>query len=178
MRKTSGVTKYEVRWQLVRSSVKGKKTPLKTKLEMVRRYYEESRTYDRWERCFNWLEGLSRGYKAHLNNTIEDLLSQEFSYYRSCKEESLRAGIFPINQEKELRDLRSASDSEVSILLKDLCTTNIKWLKKGYLHRECNDFLDFIILNKPSLVDDQKIKQLNEARAASQFIENKHNFFF
>ena len=67
MRKSKDITKYNADWQIVRSSIKGSKFSLEEKLSKVKRYFDNNRSEDRWERCVNWCEGLIMGYKAAKN---------------------------------------------------------------------------------------------------------------
>lgn len=176
MRKTLDITKYEIEWQIVRSSIKGGKTSFDEKIEKALAYYEETKSKDRWERVYNWLEGLSRGYKAAKNqeaiNTIGFLLEGLNEDRGSDLKEA-------IDSEEQLIILHEACQHAIKVLWEDLFRTNEKWLKKGYFHRECNEFMDWVEANKDFEVKERySLERLASLRAESSTKKNGHSFFF
>lgn len=143
MRKSVGITKYELQWQLLRSSIKGKdnnsEEDLLSKFSQVRIYFEQSKTYDRWERVYNWLEGLHRGFHKK-GDFFLNLVESELVYYKSIEPQKQTS----IDCENSLSTLLFACFGERKVLWDDLFKTNKNWLEKGYFHKECNDFLDFL----------------------------------
>jgi hypothetical protein len=168
MRKSVTISKYEIEWQILRSSLKGKfNDNLELKLEKVFDYYNQTSTLDRWERVVNWLEGFQRAIKDLIKR---QRIQEEINFYKSLQPK----------EEKSLtiqeQDFKKYSLKERVDLWKDLFNTNKKWLMNGYFHKECNLFLDslfssFEIEVKPSY---QKLLILRGLKPKI----NNHNFFF
>ena len=168
MRKSVTISKYEIEWQILRSSLKGKfNDNLELKLEKVFDYYNQTSTLDRWERVVNWLEGFQRAIKDLIKR---QRIQEEINFYKSLQPK----------EEKSLtiqeQDFKKYSLKERVDLWKDLFNTNKKLLMNGYFHKECNLFLDslfssFEIEVKPSY---QKLLILRGLKPKI----NNHNFFF
>jgi len=178
MRKSVDVTKYEIDWQILRSSVKGKfNDNLSLKFDKVRSYFEQTYSYDRWERCVNWLEGLEKGMK---DDCKKFLILEEINQYKSIK--PIKRESIIINQQKN--EIIKYDFQSRYILWKDLFLTNAKWLENGYFHKECNLFIDclysvFKNLNEIHLIDTKyNLKNLIQLRCKCSGIPNKHQFFF
>jgi hypothetical protein len=174
MRKSKDITKYNADWQIVRSSIKGSKFSLEEKLSKVKSYFDNNRSEDRWERCVNWCEGLIMGYKAAKNvNAINRIVEEIESYgVRSLydKEDS------NVNNNTLLREY---SYDKRLVLWKDMYKTNTKWLKKGYYHKECNEFMDDMVnVFMRNREDIWRFDILLELREESKNLENTHKFFF
>jgi hypothetical protein len=174
MRKSKDITKYNADWQIVRSSIKGSKFSLEEKLSKVKKYFDYNRSEDRWERCVNWCEGLIMGYKASKNLDAIDRIIKEIDSYddRSLynKEDS------NVNNNTLLREY---SYDERLVLWKDMYRTNTKWLKKGYYHKECNEFMDDMVnIFMKNREDIWRFDILLEIREESKNLENTHKFFF
>lgn len=165
MKKTAGITKYEIHWQILRSSLKGRfNDDLQYKLERVYSYYKDKPSYDRYERVFNWIEGLHRGFKDNYKrDLLMDLASKlDFHDLSKCQESINKDsdfGVYNINQ--------------LQFLWKDLLKTNLSWLNKGYFHNELNTFMD-----KLSGYIDVDKKLLEISREKSKYLKNHHKFFF
>ena len=176
MKKTKGVTKYEIEWQILRVALKGSlnesEDDLLIKINKVFNYFEKDKIYERWERVFNWLEGLLRGYHSKEQVMIEIVRDKlmEFEYLKP--EIILNEKI--INSEKILE----YGDDLLKLLWVDLFRTNRKWLLKGYFHKECNDFMDLVYNHLEESSLNRKQKELLALRKASSLIENNHKFFF
>jgi hypothetical protein len=85
MRKTFGITKYESRWQLLRASIKGKyNDDLSYKFSLVLSYFKEDLSYNRWERVFNWTEGLLRGLKDEDKRIHTATFLDELNQLKPC----------------------------------------------------------------------------------------------
>lgn len=182
MKKTDGITKYEMQWQLIRSSIKGSKTDLESKLEEAQAYFLEKRTYDRWERVYNWLEGLERGYVGKDRDGNINRIVAERSWYNALKEKCVIQDSYELDQERESQTLVNASLKAVTCLWKDLFSTNKKWLEKGYYHKECNDFMDKLWNARQDIMQCVSYKYsmdcLADLRTQCGETENKHKFFF
>lgn len=181
MRKTEGVTKYELQWQLLRSSIKGKdnssESALTSKFTQVKSYFEQSETYDRWERVYNWLEGLRRGFHKK-GEFFLNLVESELVYYKSLEPQKQTS----VRCENSLSSLLLVGFNERKVLWDDLFKTNKNWLEKGYFHKECNDFLDFLYQSF-ELKNEIHLLKLNKAyllelRENKTQIKNSHKFFF
>jgi len=174
MRKSKDISKYNADWQIVRSSIKGSKFRLEEKLSKVKKYFDYNRSEDRWERCVNWCEGLIMGYKASKNLDAIDKIIEEIKSYgdRSLYEKENN------NTENDIL-LLEYSYGERLILWKDMYNTNTKWLKKGYYHKECNEFMNSMvrIFNKFG-EDIWRYNILLDLREESKRLENTHKFFF
>jgi len=174
MRKSKDISKYNADWQIVRSSIKGSKFRLEEKLSKVKKYFDYNRSEDRWERCVNWCEGLIMGYKASKNLDAIDRIIEEIESYgdRSLYEKENN------NIENDIL-LLEYSYGERLILWKDMYNTNTKWLKKGYYHKECNEFMNSMvrIFNKFG-EDIWRYNILLDLREESKRLENTHKFFF
>jgi len=174
MRKSKDITKYNADWQIVRSSIKGSKFGLEEKLSKVKNYFNSNKSEDRWERAVNWCEGLIMGYKASKNLDAIDRIIKEIDSYgdRSLynKEDS------NVNNNTLLREY---SYDERLVLWKDMYRTNTKWLKKGYYHKECNEFMDDMVnIFMKNREDIWRFDILLEIREESKNLENTHKFFF
>jgi len=186
MKKTAGITKYELQWQLIRASIKGQGTNLEGKLGEACAYFLETKKYDRWERVYNWLEGLLRGYKAAKDDISINIINEELFAYRKWKEDGtvLYKGDndYGLNEESEAERLIIAPIRSVVVLWKDLYKTNSKWLEKGYNHKECNAFMDWLWNNSYELKSNVKYEYsmdyLVTKREDCNLKENKHKFFF
>lgn len=182
MKKTEGITKYEVQWQLIRSSIKGSGTELESKLEEVRAYYLETGTYDRWERVYNWLEGIFMGYRASKSIANIQRVKDEMVWYDNEKKHVNIQRSYGVDKKNQLERLEGASLKSATVLWKDLFRTNSKWLKKGYYHQGCNDFMDWLWDNRQDIMGEVNYKYsmdwLVELRRHSKKSENNHKFFF
>lgn len=178
MKKTEGITKYEVQWQLIRAGIKGSKTEIESKLSQVREYFLETQTYDRYERAFNWLEGLEMGYRGKGKDEAESLIHAEKLWYKSAAYYNAHE----LDAEKQIELLMKAELKDVVNLWKDLFRTNSKWLQKGYYHKECNNFMDWLWNSRQDIMREVNYKYsmdwLAGLREVCSNSENKHKFFF
>lgn len=176
MRKSKDISKYEIEWQVLRSSLKGKlNDDIETKLSKAECYFEKTFSSDRHERVLNWMEGLLMGFKA--TGKSPSLLVEQILYYKSM--DNLRPALaIDIQQQEEVLDL--FSDEEIVNLWTDLCKTNEKWLKKGYFHKECNAFLDWLYSRKKNILNKCRFSynDLLSLRNNSRGVKNTHQFFF
>jgi len=174
MRKSKDITKYNADWQIVRSSIKGSKFSLDEKLSKVKSYFDNNRSEDRWERCVNWCEGLIMGYKAAKN---VDAINRVMEEIESYGDRSLYGKEDSNIDNKEL--LLNYSYDERLVLWKDMYKTNTKWLKKGYYHKECNDFMDdMVYIFHHNNEEIWRYGVLLDLREESESLENTHKFFF
>jgi len=121
----------------------------------------------------NWCEGLIMGYKASKNVDAINRILEEIESYgdRSLYNRE-------VSEDNNLL-LEKYDYSERLLLWKDLYKTNTKWLKKGYYHKECNEFMDNMVkvFNK-KMEDIWRYGFLIELREESKNLENTHKFFF
>lgn len=141
MKKSENITKYSVKWQLLRASIKGGKTSFGVKLDKVLFYLREEGAVDAWERVYNFLEGLQRGYISSGDgfkiNTIEETL-QILKLEKVNVKETL-------SEVCEIELLMNTSFSDRYCLYKDLYLRSKKWLDGGYIHKEQEAFIDKLI---------------------------------
>lgn len=181
MRKSKNITKFDVEWQIIRSSIKGQKTSFDEKIEKALDYLERKKSIDAKERVMNWLEGLRMGYKASKSfekiKVIDDLLGKIKERKMDLKEDEITS----VDWVEELSKFDASSKLK---LWKDLYTRNAKWLKNGYLNEELNEFHMILTddLEKNHVKAFQKIESKNEMleelRLKSLYMENSHTFFF
>lgn len=181
MRKSKDITKYDVDWQMVRTKVKGQKTPFDEKLKIVKDFWSNNPTIDNQERILNWLEGLKMGYIASHNDSAINDIDKEMEDYKSEvpqeKEEDL-------TDQEQIDKIKHYDFKDRLALWKDLFKRNEDWLEKGYNHKEHNHFMDLLWLvfrdnkeegNIPAEYDSIKLYKL---RNAAEKKENTHKFFF
>jgi len=169
--KSFGVTKYDLKWQVLRASLKGQLNDnLEEKLSFVDSYFIETPSYNRWERVYNWLLGLERGFKASRNEEKIKIIQETLKYYLSVKpNQSFKEDTYD--------DFSSYSQDQLMTLWKDLYKTNRQWLIKGYLHKECNQFLDTLAAHL-RLLNSVRFAELLLLRENSKHIKNTHKFLF
>ena len=178
MKKSKDITKYNLKWQMVRASVKGTKVPLESKLKTVNDYFNEEKTKDAHERVLNYLEGLQMGYRGK-NQEAVDRIDTEIVKFRTINKDALlkeREGFI------SLEDATKYSFDDRHRLWKDLFTRNRKWLEKGYIQKEINDFMDVLYKlfekNQEKVSDAYSNEKLKALRKDAGEKENTHSFFF
>lgn len=161
MKKSQGISKYDIDWQVFRVSLKKLKSHI-DKVETVAQYLIDHPTTGNRERILNYLEGLSMAYKepkrAEILQIKDDLSSYPVVEDNSASEE-----------------FDNYSDEELYPVIKDLQARNNKWLAKGYRHDEQIAFLKklFTYLHRADLLLDLDLKVKK-----SKTIPNTHKFFF
>ena len=182
MKKTKDITKYSVKWQLLRSSIKGPKTSCVEKISKVLCYLSEEETVDSWERVYNFLEGLQRGYIGSGDLDKIDLINKELIILKEIKSSFVKKEDF--DGLKEMAFLKKTAFVERYHLYKDLFGRSRSWLMKGYFHQEQESFIDilmnvFIHNDEESLIKDNfSYKKLKNLRERASLVENRHKFFF
>ena len=178
MKKSKDITKYNLKWQMVRSSIKGPLVALNDKIATVNNYFDTERTVDAYERVLNYLEGLQMGYTGKDPRAVSQI-GTEINRYRNMDTSSL------LKEPSGFIKFEDASrynfDDRLN-LWKDLFLRNRKWLEKGYVQKEINDFMN--VLNQlfqqnneilPSAYSYEKLQQL---RSNASTMKNTHKFFF
>lgn len=181
MQKSKNITKYNIDWQILRASIKGKNQSMEGKIHTVRVFFLANKTQDNWERCVNFLEGLQLGYKAAGNLEAIHAINEELELY---KVENV------LELEKEENEVSSVSAmkkhgfKERYALWIDLYKRNRDWLLKGYFQKEVNTFMDNLWETFALFEEEDQIKAnyqkecLLKLRQEASFITNKHKFFF
>jgi hypothetical protein len=178
MKKTKNITKYNLKWQMIRASIKGSDTPLKDKISIVNKYFNEEKTIDAYERVLNYLEGLQMGYRGK-NDNAENSIQKEIDDYHSINTAELAK---EPNSFITFEDAVKYSFKKRYNLWKDLFIRNKKWLERGYFQKEINDFMD--ILNQLFEQNEEKLdkaysfEKLQQLRRKAETKENTHKFFF
>ncbi len=180
MRKTDGITKYVIRWQLLRSQIKGNKATLDEKIERATDYFEETESYDRWERVYNWMEGLLRGYKSAKDTEKQHYIKSVMRSFHSIKPLIITA--LEKDEEQEYEYLQSLNEKDLVCVWKDNFKRTEEYLKKGYYHEEVNVFMNWMWKNSSIdyLVKYRWSIDYLEAlrRGCREKKKNEHYFFF
>lgn len=176
MKKSRDITKYNLKWQMVRSKVKGSSVDLNNKLKLVNNYFEEEKTIDAYERVLNYLEGLQMGYRGR-NQEAVDIIDKVIQNYRNMNIMSLKK---EMNGFIDVSKTRQYPYKERLVLWKDLFNRNKKWLQKGYIQKEINDFMDVLYLSfaNEHIPENYSMQSLNDLRSAAEKLDNTHRFFF
>lgn len=178
MKKSKNITKYNLKWQLLRVSIKGPEIPLNTKIDKVLNYFNEEYTQDAYERVLNYLEGLQMGYRGKDEKAVH-IIQKYINEFND---------IDPLELEKEKDSFITFEEAykypfDIRYeLWKDLFKRNEKWLLNGYFQKEINDFMDIlsgIFKSKSETLGDRYSSEyLSELRIKSKSKENTHKFFF
>tara|TARA_Y100000593_G_C4272762_1_gene318299 strand:- start:753 stop:1262 length:510 start_codon:yes stop_codon:yes gene_type:complete len=169
MRKTKNITKYNLKWQCVRVSVKGSKVELSDKISTTMNYLVSEKTIDAKERVLNWLEGLQMGYRKK-NQEAVDIIDKQIAFVKQIG--------YDLKEIDDI-DIKEIDTKTLQFVYRDLAKRSEKWLVKGYIHKEQESFLDMIndelVLRNCEIAWAEKIKILREAAAN---MKNTHKFFF
>lgn len=178
MKKSKDITKYNIKWQLLRLSLKGPSISMPNKIKYANRYFDSEKTIDAYERVLNYLEGLQMGYR-YRNPDAANRIQQEIDRYCSMDTQSL---LKEPNGFITFEDASEYSYTDRHNLWVDLFIRNKKWLERGYFQKEINDFMDVLYKlfthrkeTSTMFYSYEKLKQLrNEAKRKT----NTHKFFF
>lgn len=171
--KTTGISKYDIHWQIVRVSLKGKfNTDVSKKIGIAVKYFLENPNKSRRERVLNWLQGLEKGFKDSYVKVSLKVCIDSFSS-RPYNEE-----LEPTADSPE--DFAQYKQSQLYYLYLDLFKTNKNWLEKGYFHKECNAFLDKLIeaIGEENIASQYSKAILEKLREQARFKPNTHKFLF
>lgn len=165
MKKTKGISKYHLDWQVLRAA---KLKPLKTvdeKIQIATEFLFENPSRQRAERVINYLEGLAMGYRGKNEEAVEKI------------EQALIELGDPKNYEWDTVDMEtmpdSFSDKDLKQTYKDNFARYKKFALKGYFHRELYDFLKRDAFRAFSDLEEiERLKQIADSQP------NRHNFFF
>jgi hypothetical protein len=176
MKKSSNITKYNLKWQMVRSKIKGSSVPLNNKLKLVNNYFEEEKTIDAYERVLNYLEGLQMGYRAHDQKAV-GIIDELIKKYKDMDTLKLKK---EMNSFIDVSETQHYSYKERLDLWKDLFNRNKKWLQQGYTQKEINDFMDILYLSfaDEHIQANYSMDKLENLRRRAQKLDNTHKFFF
>lgn len=178
MKKSKDITKYNLKWQMIRSKIKGPSVPLKDKIKTVREYFDSEKTKDAYERVLNYLEGLMLGYKGKNEDAVAQIAQEIMEYYKIDTNKLLKERDSFITFE----DATKYSFEERYDLWKDLFIRNKKWLEKGYFQKEINDFMDVMYQlfkkNNENLDKAYSIERLEHLRKEAEGKENTHRYMF
>lgn len=148
------VSKYDIRWQFFRVSLKGKSFQDKKNL------------------IISFLPYLSFNNKERLRNYIEGC-------FLSPENESELLSL--IEKSPTISSVSSVSFEDYSVeervlLYRDLFIRNKNWLSKGYLHKEQNEFIDNLSLYVP--IKYQKSEELISLREKCSKMKNTWKFIY
>lgn len=169
MRKTKDITKYNLAWQLVRQSAKLQKKA-QDKVNLCLSFLEETPNKANHERVRNWVEGLERGYRRVDQSVCEYLNEVVLPLVDSVKLEDVPDAHI---------DISTVSLRALDALYNDLYIRGFKWLNKGYIHQEHEQFMDMLAeeLDKRSELS-YKHEEYLRARRVAATIENTHKFLY
>ena len=163
---------------MVRSSIKGPSIPLNDKITIANNYFDAEKTVDAYERVLNYFEGLQMGYTGKDPQAVEQI-GKEIERYRSMDRSSL---LKEPNGFIKFEDAVKYSFEDRLALWKDLFLRNKKWLEKGYVQKEINDFMDVLNglfrKNGEKLNPSYSYERLEQLRATASKTQNTHKFFF
>lgn len=180
MKKSENITKYSVKWQLLRASIKGGKTSFEVKLDKVLFYLREEGTIDAWERVYNFLEGLQRGYVSSGDDLKINIIEEALQVLKLEKTNIKEV----LSEVCEIKLLMNTSFSDRYCLYKDLYLRSKKWLEGGYIHKEQEAFIDKLIdifntKSESHLIQSRyEFASLYNLREKASLMKNKHKFFF
>lgn len=157
MKKTKNITKYSIDWQVIR--VKNHRLPANQQINNVIKFYLKNRSYNNWERIYNYLQGLYLGYKNENNKLI---VAEGMRWFENNKTLKISA---------ELLDFECFKIEDLILVYKDLYKRNEKWLNSGYKNKELNIFLKKLwsFLNN---------KDLNLKKNYDKIVINKNTYKF
>lgn len=134
------VNKYEVNWQIVRTSVKGKKVSLEEKLSKVWNYFQTYKTYEAWARSVNWLNGLLLGYKASGDIEAMDKVQTAFDQYGDG--EGLPNELFSVAIQTQ--NVLKHSFEDRFTLYKDLFKYEKNFTSRRYRHNDLEKLVNLL----------------------------------
>jgi hypothetical protein len=161
--------KYDIHWQVARINAKNASS-LDEKMHSVFGYLDAVKTEDAYDRVLNWLMGIERGYRKHSRENVDRLVQAQ-------EQLKLKKNEYKGTQEVSL-DFSSYSNDVLKSLFNDLKTRSIKWLQKGYWHRDQESFLDALIEELGRRKVSINTTTLYAHREESKVKENTHKFFF
>lgn len=166
MKKSQGITKYSLEWQLVRMKSK-KLSTVEAKINNVLVYLSKHRNKHAYERVANYLEGLQMGYRGKSDAAVE-LLDDTLK--------SLTKYDAPVDTDHQ--DWHLVADVELVAMYKDLTTRSGRWLSKGYSHKEQAAFEDKIVVEMDRRGIPHGHSNHVSKRNKAGSIKNTHKFFF
>ncbi|MFA5754284.1 MAG: hypothetical protein WC905_02955 [Patescibacteria group bacterium] len=178
MKKTKDITKYNLKWQIIRSNIKGPSISLHSKIKAVSDYFNSEKTIDAYERVLNYLEGLQMGYIGKNQKAVDQIEQEIYKYREMNTSEMLKEpnGFITFN------DAIKYSFKDRYNLWKDLFIRNRKWLKNGYIQKEINDFMDILYRlfqqNQEIIDKSYSYETLEQLRMDASKKTNTHKFFF
>jgi hypothetical protein len=181
MKKTKNITKYDIRWQIIRASLKGKGASfLKENIEIVKKYFLENKSQDRWERSVNWLEGVIKGYGASNNIEAIDICLSAINDFG--ERDNLSYENFEVYNQKSL--IKQYSFDERYLLWKDLFKYNKHYCSRRYRALELESLIDqmyevFIENNEHNQIKENfSYDKLLKFRSEYKNGTNNKKFFF
>lgn len=168
MKKSADITKYNLKWQLVRVAARQHKA-VEDKVATAMAYFNDDVNKHSYERVLNWLEGLHMGYRRSSKDAcdyIDGVIAQ------------VKATDVVRSDDSDV-SISSVSDEDLMRLYKDLYTRGVKWLDKGYIHEEHEAFMDNIAFEISERgLKNKKHDVYLDKRLDAYSMENKHKFFF
>lgn len=167
MRKTADITKYNLKWQLVRVAARQHKD-VRDKVATALAYFEQDTNRHSYERVVNWLEGLHMGYRRS---------SKEACDYIDNVIEQVKAVEVVLEGDTEV-DIRTVDSALLLRVYKDLYARGWKWLEKGYVHEEHENFIDNVAFELKQRSVATKHDEYLDKRLDAYGMENTHKFLY
>lgn len=141
MKKSKDITKYEISWQLMRASIKGKNdmASLEKNLKnLYESYFLVRKSQEAWERVANYIEALIRGFKN--DSTRIDICIKYLDKLgdRNCLE--FKESSFDLTN--QLGAIRGLSFDERYVVWKDLVKYEKHFCSRRYRHKELESLVD------------------------------------
>ena len=184
MKKSEGITKYEIHWQILRASRKGNfsESVLRETLELVLDYFNKRKSDEAYERVHNYIEALIKGYQGNeakissVDLCIEALDKLGDRVYER-KEGSL-------NIEDQISEIEKFSFEERYGLWKDLFRYEKHFCSRRYRHKELECLVDQlwqVFLSQGevgSIKSNFSYEKIQRFRAEYRNGTNNKKFFF
>lgn len=167
MKKSADITKYNLKWQLVRVAAR-QHASVEDKVATAMEYFNDDINKHSYERVLNWLQGLHMGYRRSSQTACDyiDTIIEQVKNTEVVRSDDIDIAVTTVGDKELLR------------LYKDLYTRGVKWLDKGYIHEEHEAFMDNIAFELKNRNIKTKHDVYLDKRLDAYGMENKHKFFF
>lgn len=183
MRKTKGITKYEIDWQILRASIKGNNRieVLKNTLEKVESYLRDRNSQEAWERVMNYIEALIKGFNASKKDEYIDLCIAKMQSLGERGDYELKEKDFNVHNQLSINKY---SFDQRYTLWKDLFKYEKHFCSRRYRHGELESLVDqlysvFVSQNELDLIKESySYARIVDFRKNAINGTNNKKFFF
>lgn len=171
MTKSKNVSKYYTPWQIVRVQAKRLKTP-EEKTELALDYLADNLTYPNYERVYNWVEGLAKGYTGKNPQAVK-YLEEILEALKLVRKEINRIEDYP---EPKLSEY---SQDILILLYKDLYRRADEWTKDFYFNEELLKYLELLEQHiRGGIIKPTELFRIRQKIALQLHEKPKHKFLF